>query len=573
VYQGWFWPELFTIGVVVLTYHDEIGAYVTELTALFLSNLREALFRSRAYLRPSDLRSVADAQAQAFFDFLASLDGEGAQRHGKYLCDSGVGDGAVLLIGHILRRFCTSRLPEDLLLECLERVDEYYQFVVRGYFYQREANVLEEQEHIRSALQQALHRYTLQLETAAEVARTAISTLELGTLLATAVDLIGERFGLDYVAIYLLDEDARHAELRAATGLEGRLRLSARHRLKANGASTVGKCLATRQYVLVMARGGETSAASPSWLSDTQSEIVLPLITHNKVIGVLSAQSQRSSAFSSQDVIGFQIMSDQLANAIQNARLYADAQHRAEDLAHAYEQLKELDELKDQFMQNVSHELRTPLTMIQGYAEFLLSGELGAVDVEQQEALQVIMRNSEALGELVADILSMLEVRAARTPLTAFSLVEIVQDSAAAFQFLAAKNRVSLDADLRAAGGSCRVMARTDHLRRIVDNLLSNALKFTPAGGRVSVRLWEADRYVYLETADTGIGIPPQLQDRIFDRFFQVDSSRRRAYGGTGLGLALVKELVESYGGSVSAASPGVDQGSTFTVVLPRVEV
>lgn len=556
-----------------MTYYDEIGAYVTELAALFLSNLREALFSSRAYLRPSDLRSVADAQAHAFLDFLAKFDGEGAQRHGKYLCDSGVGDGAVLRTNRILRRFCTSRVNEDRLLECLERVDEYYRFVVRGYFYQREASVLGEQERIRSALQQTLHRYTLQLETAAEVARTAISTLELGTLLTTAVDLIGERFDLDYVAIYLLDEDARNAELRAATGPEGQVRLSARHRLKANGASTVGKCLATRQYVLVMAPGGKTSTSSASWLAETQSEIVLPLITHDKVIGVLSVQSKHSGTFSSQDVVGFQIMCDQLANAIENARLYTNAQQRAEDLALAYEQLKELEVLKDQFMQNVSHELRTPLTMIRGYAEFLLSGELGPVDVEQQEALQVIMRNSEALGELVADILSMLEVRSANTPLTAFSMIEIVQDSVDGFQFLAARNGVSVDAILSTVTGPCLVMARADHLRRITDNLLSNAMKFTPAGGRVSLRLWEDDQRVYLETVDTGIGIPSHLQERIFDRFFQVDSSRRRAYGGTGLGLALVKELVESYGGSVSAASPGKDLGSTFTVVLPRVEV
>jgi len=469
--------------------------------------------------------------------------------------------------------FCQQSHQDDEYHDCIGDVQAFHGSLVQGYLRATEGNILEEQERIRSALQQTLHRYTLQLETAAEVARTAISTLELGNLLTTAVDLIGERFGLDYVAIYLLDQDNHYADLRAATGQEGRVRLSARHRLKANGASTVGRCLAYKQHVLMMARSDDSAEHSASWLPETQSEIVLPLITHNKVIGALSTQSKRSGAFSSQDVTGFQIMSDQLANAIENARLYADAQRRAEDLAQAYEQLKELDVLKDQFMQNVSHELRTPLTMIRGYAEFLLSGELGPVDVEQQEALQVIMRNSEALGELVADILSMLEVRTAKTPLTAFSMVEIVQDSVAGFQFLAARNGVSLDANLSTVNGPCLVMARADHLRRITDNLLSNAMKFTPAGGRVSVRLWEDDQRVYLETVDTGIGIPSYLQERIFDRFFQVDSSRRRAYGGTGLGLALVKELVESYGGKVSAASPGKDLGSTFTVVLPRVDV
>jgi signal transduction histidine kinase len=456
---------------------------------------------------------------------------------------------------------------------CVETTESFHRAVVQGYFGASQANILAEQERIRSALQQSLHRYTLQLETAAEVARTAISTLELGTLLTTAVDLIGERFGLDYVAIYLLDEDDRYAELRAATGLEGRVRLSARHKLKANGASTVGRCLASRRHALVMARGDESAGHGASWLADTQSEIVLPLITHNKVIGALSAQSKRSGAFSSQDVTGFQIMSDQLANAIENARLYADAQRRAEDLAQAYEQLKELEVLKDQFMQNVSHELRTPLTMIRGYAEYMLGGELGAVDAEQQEALHVILRNSEALSELVADILAMLEISATKTALTAISLVETVRDSVASFQIVAAKNGVALNAELPAADGCCLVMARTDHLRRITDNLLSNALKFTPAGGQVSVRLREGEHRLHLEVADTGIGIPPHLQERIFERFFQADSSQRRAHGGAGLGLALVKELVESYGGSVSAVSPGKDQGSTFTVVLPRAVV
>ncbi len=515
---------------------------------------------------------MASALAEAYCEFDRLSDHLQVESLGSQLCHAGVGSRAVLQIGACLTQFC-KQYPQDGVRSygCIETAQVFHGAIVQGYLRANEANILEEQERIRSALQQTLHRYTLQLETAAEVARTAISTLELGTLLTTAVDLIGERFDLDYVAIYLLDEDARYAELRAATGLEGRVRLSARHKLKANGASTVGQCLASKRHVLMMARGDESAGHGASWLPDTQSEIVLPLITHNKVIGALSAQSKRSGAFSSQDVTGFQIMCDQLANAIENARLYADAQRRAEDLAQAYEQLKELEMLKDQFMQNVSHELRTPLTMIRGYAEFLLSGELGNVDVEQQEALQVILRNSEALSELVADILAMLEVSAAKTTLTATSLIETVLDSVASFQILAAKNGVALDAELPAVDGGCLVLARTDHLRRITDNLLGNALKFTPAGGRVNVRLWEGEHRVHLEVADTGMGIPSHLQERIFERFFQVDSSQRRAHGGAGLGLALVKELVESYGGSVSAVSPGNDQGSTFTVVLPRI--
>ena len=552
--------------------YDSEALYAT-LTELLLRNLRSGLFTSRAYLRPSDLRQVAQLQARSFLDYLQTANWEDVQNHGASLWKMGVGEQAVLGSYQVVRRFCSSHAPADALSAVLDQADEHYRYVIQGYLKERETSILEEQERIRSALQHTLHRYTLQLETAAEVARTAISTLELGALLTTAVDLIGERFELDYVAIYLVNEDNRYADLRAATGNEGRMRLSARHRVKVTGASTVGRCLASKKHVLVMARGSGSDVASPSWLAGTQSEIVLPLITRGQVIGALSAQSIRSGAFSSQDVVGFQIMCDQLANAIENAHLYADAQHRAEDLAQAYDQLKELEVLKDQFMQNVSHELRTPLTMIRGYAEYMLEGQLGDIDAEQKEALRVILRNSEALSEMVTDILAMLEISASKTVLTATSLAEVVQDSAAGFQIVAAKNGVNLSTELPSANGACHVMARPDHLRRVVDNLLGNALKFTPGGGRVKVRLWEGDHRVYLEVADTGVGIPGHLQERIFERFFQVDSSQRRVHGGAGLGLALVRELVESYGGSVSAVSPGKDQGSTFTVTLPRAAV
>ncbi len=541
------------------------------LVQLFEKSLRDTLFMSRAFLRPRQVNQLASASAEAFFDYLRLPDSTRAGSFGAELCHIGVGDQAVLQMGQCLREFCWLHEPEIITSSYLDTVEAFHRSVVQGYFSAHRSNVLEEQERIRSALQQTLHRYTVQIETAAEIARTTVSMLDLGLLLTTAVDLIAERFQLDYVAIYLVDDERAQAVLRAATGEEGRRRLARQHRLRLTGPSTVAHCILSKQYLVASNVEGEKAKSVGSWLPSTQSEMAFPLASRSDVIGALSVQSNRAGLFSTQDITGFQIMSDQLASAIENARLYADAERRAEDLAQAFEQLKELEVLKDRFMENVSHELRTPLTMIRGYAEFMLSGQTGAIDDEQRDALQVIMRNSEALSELVADILSMLEVSTAKTALTAISMVETVQDSVAGFQFLAAKNGISLEADLRVVNGPCQVMARSDHLRRITDNLLSNALKFTPAGGRVDVRLWESDYRVHLEIADTGLGIPPHLHDRIFERFFQVDNSRRRVHGGAGLGLALVKELAESYGGSVKVISPGNDQGSTFTVILPRV--
>lgn len=546
--------------------------YRQELEALLKSNLWEELFSSRAFLRPADVKSLAAAVTTAFFDFLVDCDSKKAEFHGGQLYHAGVGDVATLRIGQVLRHFCEAHRGDDESGDCVRTLDAYYWAVVLGYFRARDANILEEQERIRSALQHTLHRYTLQIETAAEVARAAISTLDLGVILTTAVDLIGERFSLDYVGIYLLDAEKRSVVLRAATGLEGRRRLAADHRLKVNGASTVSRCIVARQHVLISSPAEENAAPETSWIPGTHSEIALPLITRDVVIGALSAQSHRAASFSSQDVPGFQIMADQLASAIENARLYADARHRADDLAEAYEQLKELERLKDQFMQNVSHELRTPLTMIRGYSELLLIGQDGMENPEQREALQVILRNSEALSELVADILAIMEVSAAKSAMTPVSMHEVVLNSLANFQFVAKQNKVTLVPELQSGNGNFPITARPDHLRRIVDNLLSNAVKFTPAGGSVYVRLWQDASRVFFEVADTGIGIPAEFQNRVFERFFQVDGTKQRRFGGTGLGLALVKELVESYGGYVSAASPGPNQGSTFTVVLPLAQ-
>ena len=378
------------------------------------------------------IRRLAITEADAFFDFMTEGDCK-AQTTGLELYHAGVGDAATLRIGQVLRQFCTAYGGDDVPTKCLEDVEAYHRAVVQGYFRAREANILEEQERIRSALQHTLHRYTLQIETAAEVARAAISTLDLGVLLTTAVDLIGERFGLDYVGIYLLDAEKRFAVLRAATGPEGRRRMARDHRLKLNGASTISRCIMDRRHLLVSGPTEDSAAPETSWIPGTHSEVALPLITRDVVIGALSAQSHRAGAFSSQDVPGFQIMADQLASAIENARLYADARHQADDLALAYEQLKELERLKDQFMQNVSHELRTPLTMIRGYAELLLMSADDNADPEQREALQVILRNSEALTELVADILSIMEVSASKTTSTSVSMLEVVQGQSGEF--------------------------------------------------------------------------------------------------------------------------------------------
>ncbi|MCA9905338.1 MAG: GAF domain-containing protein, partial [Anaerolineae bacterium] len=460
-----------------------------ELAASLSKHLRQSIFESRAFVRPSDVTRIADQQTDAFFAYLSTYNILDASSFGKDLGELGVGNYVVLAYGSILRRFLKDRLDLETSEFCWQITEEFYHAVIAGYYSAKEQTILNEQERIRWALQQSLHRYTVQLETAAEVARVAISNLDLATLLSAVIDLICERLNLDYVAAYLVDDENEYLELSDASCGEAARSLTTGRRLRIDGRSSVARCLTSHENIITAFRDSRSDTLDSSWSEQTQSEICLPLVTHGRVIGVLSAQSIRSDEFSSQDVTGFQIMADQLANAIENANLYADARQRADDLAAAYEQLKELEQLKDQFMQNISHELRTPLTMIHGYAELMASNQLGNLDAEQLDAVDVILRYSNALTVLVNDIMAIMEINTAKMANQSVSLAEMLSTSLLDFQVLAAGEGVHLASDIDENDLQPVIYANPDHLRRIVENLIGNAIKFTPAGGMVQVQL------------------------------------------------------------------------------------
>ena len=254
------------------------------------------------------------------------------------------------------------------------------------------------------------------------------------------------------------------------------------------------------------------------------------------------------------------------AIAIENARLYAEEQQRAAALARALEQQRELDRLKTQFIQNVSHELRTPVAIIQGYAELLDSSVLGDLQPDQREPVAAIVRRVRALSEWVDDLTAILALEGRELRREPVDLAVLVRMLLAGSRAAAEEAKLSLMAEI--APDLPLVSGEPDCLRRMLNNLVDNAFKFTPAGGRVTVRLWQDGGDVMLEVTDTGIGIQQDQLLRIFERFYQVDGSTTRRYSGIGLGLALVKEIVEAHGGQVTAQSD-VGKGSTFRVRLP----
>ncbi len=252
-----------------------------------------------------------------------------------------------------------------------------------------------------------------------------------------------------------------------------------------------------------------------------------------------------------------------------------ELEERNKKLEDANTRLKELDRLKSAFLATVSHELRTPLTSIIGYSEMLAEGLAGPLNGEQVDYVRTIMEKGETLLKLISSILDISQIEAGKVRLNfePMDAVELINGSLSSLRPQVQKKGVALEAKLPAK--MPMVQGDKDRLRQVVVNLLTNAVKFTPKGGRVAVTLTEVQQQPDLNALgyrilveDSGVGIPADSFDKIFNSFYQVDSSSTREYGGAGLGLAIVKSFVEGHGGVVRVASE-MGHGSRFTLVLP----
>jgi two-component system, sensor histidine kinase and response regulator len=228
---------------------------------------------------------------------------------------------------------------------------------------------------------------------------------------------------------------------------------------------------------------------------------------------------------------------------------------------------RELDRLKDDFVATVSHELRTPLTSMMGFLEMIREGEAGELNEEQQRFLAIVYRSSERLQRLVGDLLfvARLDANGLQLQFAEARLDEIVRDAVESSSALARSREVSLIAEIDAVPP---VSGDRERLSQLVGNLISNALKFTPAGGTVTARSFVDSSRAVVEVADTGIGIPKAEQSRLFQRFFRSSTATEQAIPGTGLGLVISRAIAEAHGGTIDVTSePG--EGTTFRVEIP----
>jgi signal transduction histidine kinase len=300
-----------------------------------------------------------------------------------------------------------------------------------------------------------------------------------------------------------------------------------------------------------------------------RASLIVPVLTDDRRVGGLCVAVTAPRTWPSEEIALVEAVGRQLGSAADRVHLLQQVRRHAKELEVAVAQLQELDRLKNEFMQNASHELRTPLALIRGYMELMAGGEFGELPASQIGAIEVIARQAEMLGDLVEDITLSLAAKARSFVKEPVALDELLIDAAHDLRLAAEKAGLALTVDVGLH--LPMIFGEPYYIRRALDNLVSNAIKFTPAGGTITLRLNHNRDRVILQVADTGIGIPLAEQKRIFERFVQVDGSSARRYGGMGLGLALVKEIVEAHGGKVGVESK-VGAGSTFTVNLPAID-
>jgi len=306
-----------------------------------------------------------------------------------------------------------------------------------------------------------------------------------------------------------------------------------------------------------------------------RTKTILCMPVRNKegtIIGVLQVLNKRVGVFTPADEEMLDALSSQAAIALENAKLY-------EDLRKAYAELKQLDAMKGNFLANISHELRTPLAPIIGYVEMLLSGRPGPLTDRQRSHLTVVEQAVQRLQGLIEDLLAFVQIDQGDLGVQPrqFALGPLLEERARLITPRATEKGLTVEVGVPADLPD--VFADPQQIARAVMLMLDNAIKFTPQGGRIALSVkahaapgdtpagWEHG-YVDVSLSDTGIGIPADKIPRIFDKFYQVDASATRSYGGTGLGLALVKQIMDSHGTQVVVESTP-DVGSTFRFRLP----
>ncbi len=384
-----------------------------------------------------------------------------------------------------------------------------------------------------------------------EFNKTLLSTVEVDTLLHHVLELAQRETQADKAILYLVNSGEVNEHMHPPSPEKDDQARSLRLEL--------GNWIMQHQQYLSLRRKEPFQQRFKKLLEglDVEFLVGLPLVAkEGRALGAL-VLGKRSQPFASGDSEFLQVMAGQAAIAIENAHLF-------QEIHQAYNELKKLDQMKSKFINLAAHELRTPLAILLGHASVLAEETTGP----ERDRLDVITRNATRLRILIDDMLNLsyLETGQAQLKVEEVILRDAIQQATLDMEDMAKEK--SLDIEVNLPADFPPMLADRQKLDLIVMNLLSNAIKYTPEGGHIWFEVGLNGDKVVITVRDTGIGIPPEEYDKIFDRFYQVADSLTRQQGGIGLGLAIVKSVVELCQGRIWVESE-VDKGSTFIVELP----
>lgn len=429
-------------------------------------------------------------------------------------------------------------------------------YLIREYDLQRR-----ELKTVIETLEERVADRTRDLTVAAEVSAQISSILELDKLLPQLVERTRAEYGLYHVAVFLFDEEQQFLRYEAGTGAVGeRIKQEGKVLRADNPRGLVVRAARTGQPVVVNDVVQEPDFLPNPLLPEIRAEVALPLIAGNHTLGVLALQSDQFDRFGPDELTVLMPLSNQLAVAIQNARLYAEQIQVAE-------KLRQLDEIKSEFLASMSHELRSPLSAILSYIELMSLEKLGPVTEKQQYALGKTMGSGKHLLSLINDVLDLSKIQSNMMRLYVEAGVDLHYEIATVADTL---ETLLKDRPVKFIQDVCDdlplVVGDRRRIRQILLNLLSNAAKFTEKGTITLSVKHESEQVVFM-VSDTGPGIAKEDQELIFEPFRQTETGMRHA-ASTGLGLPISRKLAEAHGGRLWVESePG--EGATFYVALP----
>lgn len=434
-------------------------------------------------------------------------------------------------------------------------------------------------EGLKASIRQGLEKRRLsEVEVLYQIARTLISTLQLDSILNEVLREASHLTGFSR-SLFLL---YKGGETHRVTGeKEADPEWADAVTALLNEDKEISSQLEKGEIVLLPNAEAEETRPHPILKRlRIKTLLAVPVTYQRQLAGALYLDSQiATQAFTKRDfrlVVG---LADLAALAIQNASLFEELKRMNRSLRktklaleEANRELKSLDQMKTNLLSNVSHELKTPMVAVKGYTSLVLKGKAGPLASLQKEYLEIALRNIHKQLDLIDDLLdfSKLETNEQTLLLERMNLVEILDESLQLIRPKAEEKEILLVTSIGPA--PCWVRCHRKKMGQVFDNLLSNAVKFTPKGGKITVRFKDQKKgNVLISVSDTGIGIPAEKQGKVFDRFYQVESSESRRYGGFGLGLAIAQDIVKGHGSKIRVTSRS-GHGTEFSFSLPKQE-